>query len=123
MAAREIPRLALNFDDLRMVESIVTAYLAYLRHFMARNSATHRHGQIGVLYDLQTRLRAARLSGNQEVELLLSLDELSALRDAVRGFIMLLRRTIAPSRSRNETIADLEKLCRELQRMLVLQAR
>lgn len=123
MAARELPRLALNIHDLSTVESIVKTYLAYLRNLMARNSATSRHGQIGVLYDLQARLRAARLSGNQEVELLLTFDELRALRDAVCGFIMLLCRTIAPSKNRDETIVDLERLSRDLQRMLDMQTR
>jgi len=110
-----LPTLALNFNDLASVRSIIRAYITYTRR--VSRPTRERDEQIHVLESLYLRL--ANIPVNvADMALLLSVAEVTALDCAIAGFCSFVRNKVPRSRERNETLQDVERLHQALALML-----
>ena len=109
-----LPTLALSFNDLASVRSIIRAYITYTRR--VSQPTRERDEQMHVLESLYLRL--ANMPVNvADVALLLSVAEVVALDCAIAGFCAFVRNKVSPSRERDETLQDVERLRKALARM------
>jgi len=116
----QLPALALNFNDLASVRSIIRAYIAYTRR--VSKPTRERDEQIHVLESLYLRL--ANIPVNvADMALLLSVAEVAALDCAIAGFCAFVREKVSPSRERDETLMDVERLRQALAAMLMPRQR
>ena len=110
-----LPTLALSFNDLASVRSIIRAYITYTRR--VSRPTRERDEQIHVLESLYLRL--ANIPVNvADMALLLSVAEVAALDCAIAGFCAFVRHKVSPSRERDETLQDVERMRQILARML-----
>jgi len=110
-----LPTLALSFNDLVSVRSIIRAYITYKRR--VSKPTRERDEQMHVLESLCLRL--ANMPTNvTDVALLLSVTEVAALDAAIAGFCAFVRKKVPPSRERDETLQDVERMREVLARML-----
>src|SRR5260370_7051122 len=99
-----LPTLALNFNDLASVRSIIRAYITYTRR--VSRPTRERDEQIHVLESLYLRL--ANIPVNvADMALLLSVAEVAALDCAIAGFCSFVRKKLSPSREPDEPLQDL----------------
>jgi hypothetical protein len=116
----QLPALALNFNDLASVRSIIRVYIAYTRR--VSKPTRERDEQIHVLESLYLRL--ANIPVNvADMALLLSVAEVAALDCAIAGFCAFVREKVSPSRERDETLMDVERLRQALAAMLMPRQR
>jgi hypothetical protein len=109
-----VPTLALNFNDLAAVRGIIRAYITYTRR--ASKPTRQRDERIQVLESLYVRL--ANIPVNlPDIALLLSVAEVAALDCAIAGFCTFVRRRVPPSRQRDETLQDVERMRQTLAQM------
>jgi hypothetical protein len=109
-----LPTLALNFNDLASVRSIIRAYITYTRR--VNKPTRERDEQMHVLESLYLRL--ANIPVNvADIALLLNVAEVAALDCAIAGFCAFVRNKVSPSRERDETLQDVERLRQALARM------
>lgn len=110
-----IPTLALNFHDLTALRGIIRAYITYTRR--ASKPSCTRDEQLRLLENLYMRL--ANMPTNvPDIALLLSTAEVAALDCAIAGFCAFVRSKVPPSRERDETLQDVERMRVVLARML-----
>jgi len=109
-----LPTLALNFNDLASVRSIILAYITYTRR--ASQPTRQRDEQMHVLENLYLRLANVPITV-ADVALLLSVAEVAALDCAIAGFCAFVRHKVSPSRERDETLRDVERLRQALVQM------
>jgi len=97
------------------VRSIIRAYITYTRR--VSRPTRERDEQIHVLESLYLRL--ANIPVNvADMALLLSVAEVAALDCAIAGFCAIVRKKVSPSRERDETLQDVERMRQVLARML-----
>lgn len=111
----QLPTLALSFNDLVSVRSIIRAYITYTRR--VSQSTRERDVQMHVLESLYLRLTNIPTNVT-DVALLLNVAEITALDAALAGFCAFVRRKVPPSRERDETLQDVERMRQMLARML-----
>src|SRR6266849_9040052 len=110
-----LPTLALNFNDLASVRSIIRAYITYTRR--VSQPTRERDEQMHILESLYLRL--ANIPVNvADMALLLSVAEVAALDCAIAGFCAFVRKKVSPSQERDETLQDVERLRQALLQML-----
>ena len=110
-----LPTLALNFNDLASVRSIIRAYITYTRR--VSQPTRERNEQMHVLESVYLRL--ANIPVNMaQVTIPLSVAEVAALDCAIAGFCAFVRNKVSPSRERDETLQDVERLRVALLQML-----
>lgn len=110
-----MPTLALNFNDLASLRSIIRAYITYTRRIT--RPTRERDEQIHVLESLYLRL--ANIPVNvADMALLLSVAEVAALDRAIAGFCAFVRNKVSPSHERDETLQDVERMRQVLAQML-----
>ncbi|MGH2495439.1 MAG: hypothetical protein ACRDIV_12110 [Ktedonobacteraceae bacterium] len=110
-----LPALALSFNDLVSVRSIIRAYITYTRR--VRKPTRERDELMHVLESLYLRL--TNLPTNiTDVALLLSTAEVAALDCAIAGFCAFVRAKVPPSQERDETLQDVERMRQILAQML-----
>lgn len=110
-----VPQLPLSLNDMAVLDKMVAAYLAYLRG--ASQLARKHAAQIAALQRLRTRLR--ELSGETRgTRFWLTFSEAETLEQAIAGFARLCRGTVAPSKERDEALAQCDRLRRTIARML-----
>jgi len=102
-----LPTLALNFNDLASVRSIIRAYITYTRRVSP--PTRERDEQIHVLESLYLRLTNMPVNVG-EVAIPLSVAEVAALNCAIAGFCAFVRHKVPPSRERDETLQDVERM-------------
>ncbi|HEU0000634.1 MAG TPA: hypothetical protein VFQ36_07035 [Ktedonobacteraceae bacterium] len=110
----QLPTLALSFNDLASVRSIIRAYITYTRR--VSQPTRERDEQIHVLEILYLRLTNMPINVT-DVALLLSVAEITALDAAIAGFCDFVRQKVPPSRERDETLQDVERMRQILARM------
>ena len=110
-----LPTLVLSFNDLVPVRSIIRAYITYTRR--VSKPTREREERMHVLESLYLRLTNMPTNVT-DVALLLSVAEVSALDCALAGFCTFVRTKVPPSRSRDETLQDIERMRQMLARML-----
>jgi len=97
------------------VRSIIRAYVTYTRR--VSKPTRERDEQMHVLESLYLRL--ANMPVNvANMALLLSVAEVAALDCAIAGFCAFVRNKVSPSRERDETLQDVERLRQALVQML-----
>ena len=110
----QLPTLALSFNDLASVRSIIRAYITYTRR--VSQPTRERDEQMHVLESLYLRL--ANLPTNvTDMALLLSTAEVVALDCAIAGFCAFVRHKVSLSRERDETLQDVERMREILKQM------
>ncbi len=109
-----LPTVALNFNDLASVRSIIRAYITYTRR--ANKPTRERDEQMHVLESLYLRLANIPVNVG-DIALLLNVAEVAALDCAIAGFYAFVRNKVSPSRERDETLQDVERLRQALARM------
>jgi hypothetical protein len=110
-----LPTLALNFNDLASLRSIIRAYITYIRR--VSKPTRERDAQMHVLESLYLRL--ANMPVNvADVAIPLSVAEVAALVCAIAGFCGFVRNKVSPSSERDETLRDVERLRQALVQML-----
>jgi hypothetical protein len=110
-----LPTLALNFNDLASLRSIFRAYITYTRR--VNQPTRERDEQMHVLENLYLRLANVPINV-ADVALLLSVAEVAALDCAIARFCAFVRNKVSPSRERDETLQDVERMRQTLARML-----
>lgn len=110
-----VPTVALNFHDLTAVRGIIRAYITYTRR--ASKPTRARDEQLQVLENLYTRLASVPASVT-DIAFLLSPAEVVALDTAIAGFCAFVRSRVPPSRERDETLQEVERMCMVLAQML-----
>jgi hypothetical protein len=110
-----LPTLALNFNDLASVRSIIRAYITYTRR--VSKPTRERDEQMHVLESLYLRLANVPINV-ADMALLLSVAEVAALDCAIAGFCAFVRKKVSPSRERDETLQDVERIREVLAHML-----
>ena len=109
-----VPTLVLSFHDLAAVRGIIRAYITYTRR--VSKPTRKRDEQILVLESLYVRL--ANIPVNvPDLALLLSTAEVAALDCAIAGFCAFVRNKVPPSRERDETLQDVERMRETLAQM------
>ena len=111
----KLPTLALSFNDLASVRSIIRAYITYTRR--VSKPTRERDMQMHVLESLYLRLANMPINVT-DVALLLSTAEVVALDCAIAGFCDFVRKKVPPSRERDEILQDVERIRQVLARML-----
>src|SRR5579859_4496071 len=93
--------------DLGVLRDIIQAYLAFLPRsgLPARDRERETHLSKGVLYKL-----ADIPQQSVEVRITLTVGEIHSLRSAMQVFITFVKQKVAPSRERDETLADVARL-------------
>jgi len=110
------PVLHLSHNDLGIVASIITSYLAYLQ--WGTPASPKRDGEIARLKSITARL--ALVLPQHEGCIPLTTQEIQTLGDALHGFVTLTKRIVARSRERDETLAQIGALRQHLLRMLAI---
>jgi hypothetical protein len=110
-----VPTLALGFHDLVALRGIIRAYITYTRR--ASQPIQARQDQLEVLEGLYTRL-AGVPANVRDIAFLLSIAEVAALNAAIAGFCAFVRSKVPPSRERDETLQDVERMREVLMHML-----
>jgi hypothetical protein len=110
-----LPTLALSFNDLATVRSIIRAYITYTRRVSQPTQA--RDEQIQLLESLYLRMASIPVNV-ADMAILLSVADIVALDCAIVGFCAFVRNKVPPSRERDETLQDVERMRQELARML-----
>ncbi|HEU0001989.1 MAG TPA: hypothetical protein VFQ36_13900 [Ktedonobacteraceae bacterium] len=110
-----LPTLALSFNDLVPVRSIIRAYITYTRRMS--QPTRERDEQMHVLESLYLRLTNMPINVT-DVALLLSVAEIIALDAAIAGFCAFVRQKVPPSQERDETLQDVERMRQILAQML-----
>ena len=110
-----VPALALNFSDLTSLRHIIRAYIPYTRR--VSKPTRERGEQIHMLESLSARLTNIPVN-MADMALLLSVAEVFALDCALAGFCDFVRRKVPPSRERDETLQDIERMRQVLAQML-----
>ena len=110
-----LPTLALNFNDLASLRSIIRAYITYTRR--VSKPTRERDERIHVLESLYLRLTNMPTNVT-DVALLLSVAEVATLDCALAGFCAFVRAKVPPSQERDETLQDVERMRQALARML-----
>ena len=103
----QLPTLALSFNDLVSVRSIIRAYITYTRR--VSQPTRQRDEQIHVLESLYLRLANMPVNVG-DVVIPFSVAEVTALDRAFAGFCAFVRKKVSPSRERDETLEDVERL-------------
>lgn len=111
----QLPTLALSFNDLVSVRSIIRAYITYTRR--VSKPTRERNEQMHVLESLYLRLTNMPVNVT-DLALLLSVAEVAALDAAIAGFCTFVRHKVPPSQERDETLQDVERMRQVLARML-----
>ncbi len=114
-----VPQIILHPNDITALAEVVKGYLAFVRRSVP--VSRQRNAQIRTLQRLHQRLLALSYTAQTQSEqkcFPLTADEIRALDDALRGFAMLVRRMIPPSRDRDETLRDIENLRQQVARMI-----
>jgi len=109
------PELILGFNDVAALRSIIRAYLTYGRRTVPPSQ--EREIQYHLLERLYLRL-AGMHPAESEIYLTLTLSEIRALNSALVGFAGFVRQKVSPSREREETLRDVERLREKLSRLL-----
>jgi len=110
-----VPQLSISLNDVAVLDTMIAAYLAYVRG-ASRLSRKHA-SQIAALQRLRTRLRELS-TATQETRFLLTFSEAETLEQAIEGFTRLCRGAIAPSKERDEVLAQCERFRHDIARML-----
>ena len=105
--SRSLPTIPLDQGGLRTIDSIIQGYLPHL----ARNKPVPTR-TIAVLQEIRRKLTPLLQPGGfpEGTAIPLTLDELWALDIALQGFASLLSHHISPSRRRDATLAELQRL-------------
>ncbi|HEU0001082.1 MAG TPA: hypothetical protein VFQ36_09300 [Ktedonobacteraceae bacterium] len=111
----QLPTLALSFNDLVSVRSIIRAYITYTRR--VSQPTRERDEQMHVLESLYLRLTNIPVNVT-DMALLLSVAEITALDAVLAGFCAFVRHKVPPSQERDETLQDVERMREVLARML-----
>src|SRR6266849_10859011 len=96
-----LPTLALNFNDLASVRSIIRAYITYTRR--VSQPTRERDEQMHVLESVYLRLANIPINV-ADMALLLSVAEVAALDFAIAGFCAFVRKMVSPSQVRDEAL-------------------
>ena len=106
-----VPELPLGFGDLGVLRDIIQAYLAFLPRsgLAVRDRDREVHLSQGILYKLADIPQQA-----VEARITLTFGEIHALRSAMQVFITFVKQKVAPSRERDETLADVARLRQHL---------
>src|SRR6266849_1559450 len=110
-----LPTLQLGFNDLASVRSIIRAYITYTRR--VSQPTRERDEQMHVLESVYLRLANIPINVADMV-FPLSVAEVVALDCAIAGFCAFVRKKVSPSRERDETLQDVDRLRQELAQML-----
>lgn len=110
MSQREgftLPELPLGFGDLGVLRDIIQAYLAFLPRsgLSAQEKQTQTHLLKGVSFKLADIPKQA-----VEARIMLNVGEIYALSCAMQVFIAFVKNKVSPSRERDETLQDVERL-------------
>ena len=111
----QLPVLALSFNDLISVRSIIRAYITYTRR--VSKPTRERDEQMHVLESLYLRLVNIPVNAT-EMAFPLSVAEVTALDCAIAGFCAFVHVKVPPSQERDETLQDVERLRQALAQML-----
>ena len=116
-----VPQAHIGLNDARMLLTMVTAYLAYLRK--AVPPSPKRETRVHVLRGVQQRLAALLASTGQPVDTLIWLtrQELHLLDEAMSGYVQLVRALVPASTLRDETLREIEGF-RDILNMLLAPA-
>ena len=111
----ELPTVPIGLNDLAVLRSIISGYLAYLRRTVAHSQ--QRQTQIHLLEGVYQRLTGISTQA-MEARIFLSVAEVEALNTAMLGFAAFVREKVSPSTERDETLQMLELLRQHLFTML-----
>ncbi|HET9921537.1 MAG TPA: hypothetical protein VFQ30_16965 [Ktedonobacteraceae bacterium] len=105
---KHMPQLTIGLNDLYVIDSMLMAYLAYLRKGVA--SSPERDTRIRVALTLRQRFAAlVAVSQEQgEMPILLTVQEFHTLEEAMDSFARLTRKLISPSAQRDETLQQVK---------------
>ncbi|MBA2396829.1 MAG: hypothetical protein H0V70_29225 [Ktedonobacteraceae bacterium] len=107
-----LPQVLIGPHDLKAIDEILTAYVAYLRNH--EYLLPHMGKKIQAFEDLRTRIVSLR-RGGEGGETLLSLDDLEAMRQALFAFVQIIRRIVPPSPERDATLKSVNGLRQHLE--------
>ena len=107
--------LAIGFNDVAVLRSIISGYLAVLRRTAAQSQ--QRQMQMHLLEGVYQRLTGISAQV-VEARIFLSVPEVEALNSAMLGFAAFVRQKVSPSTERDETLQTLEQLRQHLVAML-----
>jgi hypothetical protein len=111
----ELPTVPIGLNDLAVLRSIISGYLAFLRRTGARTQ--QRQTLMQVLEGVYQRLTGISAQ-TVEARIFLSVTEVEALNTALLGFAAFVRQKVSPSTERDETLQTLELLRQHLVAML-----
>jgi hypothetical protein len=113
---RDVPQLPLSLNDMAVLDHMIAAYLAYLQG--ASQLARKHTAQVAALQRLRVRLRDVSSAAASGERFLLTFSEAETLDQAIAGFARLCRSTFAPSKERDEALAQCERLRHDIELML-----
>ncbi len=110
-APQAVPQVSLAFNDIQAIHHMLKAYLGYVGH-TAPSPARRR--QVQTLRDLGRRLTFLLSSGPGSAAAV-TIDDIEVMCEALRGFATLVRRMVAKSPERDETLSAVEALRQHLE--------
>ncbi len=104
---KHLPQALIGLNDARVLLTMVTAYLAYLRK--AVPPSPKRETRVRVLRGVQQRLAALLAATGQPVDtpIWLTQQELHLLDEAMSGYVQLVRALVPASTLRDETLREI----------------
>jgi hypothetical protein len=105
---KHLPQVHIGLNDARVLLTMVTAYLLYLRK--AVPPSPKQETRVRVLRGVQQRLAALLASPRQQEDtpIWLTHQELHLLDEAISGYVQLVRTLVPASRQRDETLREIE---------------
>jgi len=105
---KHLPQVHIGLNDARVLLTMVTAYLLYLRK--AVPPSPKQETRVRVLRGVQQRLAALLASTGQQEDtpIWLTHQELHLLDEAMSGYVQLVRALVPASGQRDETLREIE---------------
>ena len=106
---KHLPQVHISLNDARVLLTMVTAYLLYLRK--AVPPSPKQETRVRVLRGVQQRLAALLASPQQaeETPIWLTHQKWHLLDEAMSGYVQLVRALVPASRQRDETLREIER--------------
>ena len=114
MSQQHPPNIPLSMSDILTIDSALRGYLSYVRG--AVPASAERDVEIQKLQGLRTRLTALPEHGTPHVVFCipLTVEDMEALTNALRGFTHLVTMLVPPSQERDGVLQSFEELRQQL---------
>ena len=112
---KALPQVKLAANDIQVVDTVLMGYMGYLRNASLRRQTVQR---IQELEDVRVRLLFL-LCGGEKNAVLLTLDDIRCIREAMMTFVKVTRQMVPQSNERDKTLETVNALRKHIEKQLL----